>query len=155
MQETQETQVRSLAWEDPLKNEMGTHSSILAWRIPWQRILEGYTVHILVVQMVGLEAPALPPPCLASSLQFSSLSLPGQSSGSSLSCCPPGEWIYSPSLQGSLISMSDSFFFLHCISVLLLRREGVRCWLVSLLKEFQGRDPPCVGSSLYFFLYIF
>ena len=27
--------VRSLGWEDPLKKEMATHSSILAWRIPW------------------------------------------------------------------------------------------------------------------------
>ena len=31
----QETQVRSLDWEDPLCNEMATHSSILAWKIPW------------------------------------------------------------------------------------------------------------------------
>ena len=31
----QETQVRSLGWEDPLEEEMATHSSILAWRIPW------------------------------------------------------------------------------------------------------------------------
>ena len=31
----QETQVRSLGWEDPLQKEMGTHSSILAWEIPW------------------------------------------------------------------------------------------------------------------------
>ena len=30
-----ETQVRSLGWEDPLEKEMGTHSSILAWKIPW------------------------------------------------------------------------------------------------------------------------
>ena len=30
----QETQVRSLGWEDPLEKEMATHSSILAWRIP-------------------------------------------------------------------------------------------------------------------------
>ena len=30
MQETQETQVRSLGWEDPLEEEMTTHSSILA-----------------------------------------------------------------------------------------------------------------------------
>ena len=35
MQETQETQVRSLGWEDPLGQEMATHSSILAWKIPW------------------------------------------------------------------------------------------------------------------------
>ena len=31
----QETQVQSLSQEDPLENEMATHSSILAWRIPW------------------------------------------------------------------------------------------------------------------------
>ena len=30
-----ETQVQSLDWEDPLEKEMATHSSILAWRIPW------------------------------------------------------------------------------------------------------------------------
>ena len=31
----QETRVRSLGWEYPLEKEMATHSSILAWRIPW------------------------------------------------------------------------------------------------------------------------
>ena len=31
----QETQVRSLGWEDPLEKEMAVHSSTLAWRIPW------------------------------------------------------------------------------------------------------------------------
>ena len=31
----QETQVRSLSLEDPLEKGMVTHSSILAWRIPW------------------------------------------------------------------------------------------------------------------------
>ena len=30
-----ETQVKSLAQEDPLEKEMATHSSILAWKIPW------------------------------------------------------------------------------------------------------------------------
>ena len=30
-----ETQVRSLGWEDPLEKETATHSSILAWKIPW------------------------------------------------------------------------------------------------------------------------
>ena len=30
-----ETWVRSLGWEDPLQKEMATHSSILAWEIPW------------------------------------------------------------------------------------------------------------------------
>ena len=32
-----EAQVRSLAWEDPLQNEMATHSSTLAWKIPWAK----------------------------------------------------------------------------------------------------------------------
>ena len=34
MQERQVTQVQSLCWEDPLQEEMGTHASILACRIP-------------------------------------------------------------------------------------------------------------------------
>ena len=32
---TQEPWVQSLGWEDPLEKGMATHSSILAWRIPW------------------------------------------------------------------------------------------------------------------------
>ena len=31
----QETRVQSLDWEDPLEKEKATHSSFLAWRIPW------------------------------------------------------------------------------------------------------------------------
>ena len=30
-----ETWVRFLGWEDPLENELATHASILAWRMPW------------------------------------------------------------------------------------------------------------------------
>ena len=37
----QETQVRSLGQEDPLKKGMGTHSSILAWKIPWTEEPDG------------------------------------------------------------------------------------------------------------------
>ena len=33
--EMQESQVQSLVWEDPLEKGKATHSSILAWRIPW------------------------------------------------------------------------------------------------------------------------
>ena len=36
MQETQETWVQSLGWEDPLEEEMETHSSTLARKIPWK-----------------------------------------------------------------------------------------------------------------------
>ena len=41
-----ETQVRSLGWEEPLEKETATHSSILAWRIPW-------TVQSIGSQRVG------------------------------------------------------------------------------------------------------
>ena len=38
----QETQFRSLGWEDPLEKKMATHSSILAWEIPEKRSWAGY-----------------------------------------------------------------------------------------------------------------
>ena len=34
-QEAQERQVLSLCWQEPLQEEMATHSNILAWEIPW------------------------------------------------------------------------------------------------------------------------
>ena len=37
----QETQVQSLGQEDPLEEAMATHSSVLAWRIPWTEELGG------------------------------------------------------------------------------------------------------------------
>ena len=37
----QETQVRSLGQEDPLKKEMAAHSSTLAWKIPWTEEASG------------------------------------------------------------------------------------------------------------------
>ena len=46
----QETQVRSLGGEDPLEEKMATHSSILAWRIPWT-----WTEKSVRVQSVGLQ----------------------------------------------------------------------------------------------------
>ena len=41
----QETRVRDLGWEDPLEKEIATHSSILAWRIPWTEEPDRATVH--------------------------------------------------------------------------------------------------------------
>ena len=37
----QETWIQTLGWEDPLEKGMTTHSSILAWRIPWTEELDG------------------------------------------------------------------------------------------------------------------
>ena len=45
----QETWVRSLSWEDPLEKGMATHSSILAWRIPWTEESDG-------LQSMGLQS---------------------------------------------------------------------------------------------------
>ena len=45
MQETWEAWVRSLGQEDPLDEAMTTHSSILAWRIPWTEEPGGLQVH--------------------------------------------------------------------------------------------------------------
>ena len=39
----QETWLRSLGWEDPLERGMATHSSILAWKIPWTEEPGGVT----------------------------------------------------------------------------------------------------------------
>ena len=44
----QEMQVQSLGRADPLEKEMATHSSVLAWRIPWRKELGG-------LQSMGLQ----------------------------------------------------------------------------------------------------
>ena len=40
-----ETQVQSLGWDNPLEKETATHSSILAWKIPWMEEPGRATVH--------------------------------------------------------------------------------------------------------------
>ena len=47
----QETRVQSLGWEDPLEKGMVTHSSILAWKIPWTKEPGG--LQSIVSQRVG------------------------------------------------------------------------------------------------------
>ena len=47
MQETQETWVHSLGWEDPLEKGKATHYNILALRIPWTEALGGYILLLL------------------------------------------------------------------------------------------------------------
>ena len=49
LQEVQEMLVRSLGWEDPLEEGTATHSSILAWRIPWTEEPGG-------LQSIGLQS---------------------------------------------------------------------------------------------------
>ena len=54
MQGTQEMQVQSLGWEDPLEEEMATHSNILAWRIPKDRGAWWAAVHGVTKSWTGL-----------------------------------------------------------------------------------------------------
>ena len=51
----QETQVGSLGWEDPLEKEMATHSSILAWRIPWTEKEEPGGLQCIASQRAGYD----------------------------------------------------------------------------------------------------
>ena len=65
----QETWVRSRSWEDPLEKEMATHSSILAWRIPWTE--EPVGLQSMVLQPVEQDCETtftfkiVLPPCTA------------------------------------------------------------------------------------------
>ena len=65
MQEMQETHVRSLGQEDPLEEEMATHFSILAWKIPWTEEPGG-------LQSMGLRRAGHDWVCMLS-VQFSSV----------------------------------------------------------------------------------
>ena len=56
----QETQVRSLRKEDSLEKEMATHSSILAWRIPWMEEPSQLTVQEFTSLGLKLEVSLSP-----------------------------------------------------------------------------------------------
>ena len=93
----QETQVWSLGWKDPLGKEMSTHSSILAWKIPWteqpgelhskgsQRVghdwateharLISYTVWKIFVKWELVEIYHNPMPCYSYYLKNNTLSI--------------------------------------------------------------------------------
>ena len=47
----QEMQVKSLGQEGPLEKEIATHSSILAWEIPWTEEPGGATVHVVIREL--------------------------------------------------------------------------------------------------------
>ena len=73
-QETEETRVRSLGQEDPLEEEMATHSSILAWRIPWTEEPGGLLS--MGLKRVGdnlVTKPPLPPVVKTLCLQYREL----------------------------------------------------------------------------------
>ena len=63
-----ETGVQSLGWEDPLENRMATHSSILAWEIPWTEESGGLQ---FMVSQVRHNLVTKPPPQTNISIELS------------------------------------------------------------------------------------
>ena len=77
MQETQEMWVRSLGWEDPLEEEMATHSSNLAWKIPWTEEPGGLqSMGWQSLTELSIHALAICTPCNSSLPSLTSLPLP-------------------------------------------------------------------------------
>ena len=88
MQETQETQVQSLGWEDPSEQKVATHSSVFTWKIPWTEEPGGLTVqgvtesdmtehpHILLYSLFSIRWPGSTPDfvthCLSVSMHLAS-----------------------------------------------------------------------------------
>ena len=67
----QETRVQFLGWEDPLAKGLATHSSILPWRILWDRGVWRATVHGVTKSQTGLKLLSMHAciMCFPSSLQ--------------------------------------------------------------------------------------
>ena len=110
-----ETWVRALGWEDPLEKEMATHSSILAWKIPWTEVPGR-------LQFMGLQRVAHD---WATSLSLSTLLCLENSFScmTLLTCQVPGETVLSPWEVESLvsnrtlwISLWQLYFIYPCIT---------------------------------------
>ena len=85
----QETRVRSLGWEDPLEKEMATHSSILAWKIPW-------TEEPGRLQSTGLQSRT-------QLSDFTSLCLIVSTLRDPMDCSLPGSSVHKDSLVAQLV----------------------------------------------------
>ena len=96
MQETQETQIRSLGWEDPLEEEMAIHSSILVRKNPWMQSMCVLSTHTTSFQILGVlclvaqSCPTLCNPMDCSPQPPLSMGFSRQEHWSGLPCPPPG-----------------------------------------------------------------
>ena len=66
----QESQGRSLGWEDPLEEGLATHSSILSWRIPMDRGAWQATVHRVTQSWTQLSDKAAEAACVVYHMDF-------------------------------------------------------------------------------------
>ena len=99
----QETWVRSLGQEDPLEEEMATHSSILDWRSPWTEEPGG--LHSMGSQSVGLSATLW---TAARQAPLSTGDSPGKNTGVG------GHAL----LQGIFLTQGSNLGLLHCRQIL-------------------------------------
>ena len=100
-----ETRVQSLGQEDPLEKEMATHSSILAWRIPWME--EPGRLQSTGSQRVGHD--------WVTSFHFTSLHL---GRGVSPHHCPSWPWMWSSSSRPSCSGATTALWMWGCSSQL-------------------------------------
>ena len=126
-----ETWIRFLGWEDSLEKEMATHSSILAWRIPWTEDPGQATVH--GVARVGHELATKPTTTIAYvGLETTTLSqilrcmpetaiatIPGHGqlllNQTSLCCCCCSVTKSYPPLWDPMYCSTPGSSFLHCL----------------------------------------
>ena len=96
----QETQVRSLGWEDPLEKGMATQSSILAWRISWIEEPGGYSPRLQRLGHDGVTntftSPHLSPLLLVEMLHFATVKLIRLCSRMCSATCTIDESVLSP-----------------------------------------------------------
>ena len=109
VQQLQELWVWSLGWEDPLEEGMATHSSILAWRIPWteepgglqsmgsQRVRRGWSDAAHTAKHGGRISKTWVSPCPGRWLPCDNLASCSLSSWRTALICKLGHVIYSPS----------------------------------------------------------
>ena len=64
-----ETQVQSLGWEDPLEKEIATHSSTLAWRIPWREETKDQATRVSPGNLLEMQILRFFPDCLRQKLR--------------------------------------------------------------------------------------
>ena len=107
-----ETWIQSLGREDPLEKGKATHSSSLAWRIPWTvqamgllRVLSDFHFHFLTTGPPGETAGAFSPPSLQDLAHTASLAHSPPLTG--LSFCSASEHSGSPSTLGTPREPSD------------------------------------------------
>ena len=115
-----ETQVRSLGWEDPLEKEMATHSSTLAWKIPWteepgrlqsmgsQRVRHNWATSLVhwISQFSSVQSLSCLSHCQPRGLQHARLPCLSPTPGVYSNSSPSSRWCH-PMISSSVVPFSS------------------------------------------------